>query len=194
MRSRRPLILVSVVTAAALSLLATGCGGSSPGIASVAGSATTTTTTQGGAVAYARCMRSRGVSTFPDPDSSGEFEPDQLKSIRVAIPLMRAANSACSHLLPNGLSKLVAAPQDSAQQTRTRIADGLSFAKCMRSRGVSRFPDPTAQGELSIEMVQRQGIDVRSPAVLRVVQACLPASHGALTPAGVREALREAHS
>jgi hypothetical protein len=33
---------------------------------------------------------------------------------------------------------------------------------------------------------------VHSPAVLRVVQACLPASHGALTPAKVREALRNA--
>jgi hypothetical protein len=38
-------------------------------------------------------------------------------------------------------------------------------------------------------MVQAQGIDVRSPAVLRVVQACLPASHGALTAAKVREAI-----
>jgi hypothetical protein len=62
----------------------------------------------------------------------------------------------------------------------------------MRSRGVSRFPDPTAQGGLTVEMVQAQGIDVHSPAVLRVVQACLPASHGALTPAKVREALNSA--
>ena len=196
MRSRRPLILVSVVTAAALSLLATGCGGSSPGIASVAGSATTTTTTQGScwpgvSPPYALPRR----VDLPDPNSSGEFEPDQLEVDQVATPpWMRAANSACSHLLPNGLSKLVAAPQDSAQQTRTHVADALSFAKCMRSRGVSRFPDPTAQGELSIEMVQAQGIDVHSPVVLRVVQACLPASHGALTPAKVRATLREAHS
>ena len=51
----------------------------------------------------------------------------------------------------------------------------------MRSHGVARFPDPTAQGQLSVEMVQAQGIDVHSPAVLHVVQACLPASHGALT-------------
>jgi hypothetical protein len=64
----------------------------------------------------------------------------------------------------------------------------------MRSHGVSRFPDPTAQGQLTIEMVQAAGIDVHSPAVLRVVQACLPASHGALTPAKVREALANASS
>jgi hypothetical protein len=57
---------------------------------------------------------------------------------------------------------------------------------------VTSFPDPTAQGDLSIEMVQAQGIDVHSPAVLRVVQACLPASHGALTPEKVKAALNSA--
>jgi hypothetical protein len=62
----------------------------------------------------------------------------------------------------------------------------------MRSHGVSRFPDPTAQGGLSVEMVQAKGIDVHSRAVLRVVQACLPASHGALTPAMIRHSLNDA--
>jgi hypothetical protein len=59
----------------------------------------------------------------------------------------------------------------------------------MRSHGVVRFPDPDAQGQLTLEMVQAQGIDVHSPQVLRVVQTCLPASHGLLTPAKVRQAL-----
>jgi hypothetical protein len=59
----------------------------------------------------------------------------------------------------------------------------------MRGHGVTRFPDPTAQGDPSVEMVQAQGIDVHSPAVLQAVQACLPAFHGLLTPAQVREAL-----
>jgi hypothetical protein len=62
----------------------------------------------------------------------------------------------------------------------------------MRSHGVSRFPDPTAQGELTVAMVQAQGIDVHSPAVLHAVQTCLPASHGALTAAKVRAAISNA--
>jgi hypothetical protein len=82
--------------------------------------------------------------------------------------------------------------QQTAQQKHTQLADELSFAKCMRNHGVSRFPDPTAQGELSVEMVQAQGINVHAPAVLRVVQTCLPASHGGLTAAKVREALNNA--
>jgi hypothetical protein len=57
---------------------------------------------------------------------------------------------------------------------------------------LSRFPDPSAQGGLTVEMVQAQGIDVHSHAVLRVVQTCLPASHGALTPAKVRAAIDNA--
>jgi hypothetical protein len=63
----------------------------------------------------------------------------------------------------------------------------------MRSHGVGRFPDPTAQGQLTVEMVQAQGIDIHSTNVLHVVQTCLPASHGALTPAKVRRALQTNH-
>jgi len=62
----------------------------------------------------------------------------------------------------------------------------------MPSHGISRFPDPTPTDGLTVEMVQAQGIDVHSPRVLRVVQACLPASHGALTPAKVNEAIANA--
>jgi hypothetical protein len=82
--------------------------------------------------------------------------------------------------------------QETEQQKRKRLADELSFATSMRRRGVARFPDPTAQGELSVQMVEARGIDVHAPAVLRVVQACLPASHGGLTAAKVREAIRNA--
>jgi hypothetical protein len=194
MRCPRLLILTSVVAVAAFSLLAAGCGGGrSPGVANVVSSTTAaTTTTQNGAaalVAFARCMRSHGVSTLPDPST---IRPRAFKAaaqhLAASNPRFPAAQGACRHLLPNGGR----GSQETTQQSRTRLADELSFARCMRNHGVSRFPDPTAQGGLSVEMVQAQGIDVHSPAVLRVVQACLPASHGALTPAGVREALNHA--
>jgi hypothetical protein len=100
----------------------------------------------------------------------------------------KAAQTACKDLRPNGR---LGSPQ-TAQQRRAELADELSFARCMRRHGVTRFPDPTAAAGLSVEMVQAQGIDVHSPAVLRAVQACLPASHGALAPAKVRETLNNA--
>lgn len=195
-RCSPPLILASVVAVAGFSLLAAGCGGGgSRGVASVPSSTTAATpNTQNGAAAavpFSRCMRSHGVPNFPDPSA---IDPPAFKATAVHLaagnPRFAAATRACNHLLPNG----GVSPQETAQQRRTRLADGLSFARCMRSHGVTRFPDPTAQGDLSVEMVQAQGIDVHSPVVLRVVQACLPASHGALTPAKVREALDNAGS
>ncbi len=190
----RPLTPISIVAVAAFALLAAGCGGSggSPGVASVTASTTTaaptTTTQQGALLAFSRCMRSSGIPSFPDPQhlvgGNAKLTVHQLGN----NPRVLAAFGACNHLLPTRGG----APQQTAQQTRTQLADELSFARCMRSRGVPRFPDPTAQGELSIAMVQAHGIDVHSPAVLQVVQVCLPASHGALTPARVREALRNA--
>src|SRR6266536_908432 len=189
MRCRRPLVLASVVAVAAFSLLAAGCGGGgSPGVASVASSTTAaTTTTRNGAVAFSRCMRANGVPSFPDlPKNGGHAIKETVKRLAASNPRFEAAQGACNHLLPNGGG---GGSQETAERQRSRLADGLSFARCMRSHRVSRFPDPTAQGDLTLEMVRAQGIDVRSPAVLRVVQACLPASHGALTPAMVRAAL-----
>jgi hypothetical protein len=193
MRCRRPIALASALAVAAVALLAAGCGGGgSPGVANVASTttaATTAATAQNGLDAFASCMRAHGVANFPDPDSSGEIPKIHVVSARQANPhKFNAAQTACIHLAPNGSL----ASQETAQRKRTQLADELSFAKCMRSHGLARFPDPTAQGDLSVEMVRAQGIDVRAPAVLRVVQTCLPASHGALTPAKVREAINNA--
>jgi hypothetical protein len=186
---RRWLILATVVAVAAFSLLAAGCGGGggSPGVATVASSTTTATTpTQNGLLAFSQCMRSNGMPNFPDPQ---RFVGGNVKLTIHQLAPSQAALNACNRLLPtNGGG----GSQETAQQRRTQLADELSFATCMRSHGVSRFPDPSAQGGLSVEMVQAQGIDVHSPAVLRVVQACLPASHGGLTLAKVREALNNA--
>jgi len=192
LRCRRPFILTSVVAVAAFSLLAAGCGGGggSAGVASVASSTTTATTTpQNGLLAFSQCMRSSGVPNFPDPQHyAGGNVKLTIHQDGGSTQKFQAALSACNHLLPaNG-----GGSQQTAQQARTRLADELSFARCMRSHGVARFPDPTPQGELSVAMVQAQGIDVHSPAILRVVQTCLPASHGGLTAAKVREAIAHA--
>jgi hypothetical protein len=174
---------------AALSLLAAGCGGSSaPSVASVASSSSTTTTPGSGdsrLLAFSRCMRSSGVPGFPDPQRFAGGNVKLTIHDTPSTPKARAALAACSHLLPAGRAQ-------SDETTRTQIADELSFARCMRSHGVTGFPDPTAQGGLSVEMVEAAGVDVHSAAVLRVVQTCLPASHGALTAAKVREALANA--
>ena len=128
-------------------------------------------------------MRSNGMPNFPDPQhfAGGNVKLTLHQSRGRSKPAFQAAIAPAITCSRNGGS----GSQQTAQQQRTQLADGLSFASCMRSHGVSRFPDPTAQGQLTVEMVQAQGIDVHSPAVLQAVQACLPASHGLLTPAKV---------
>lgn len=190
MPGHRPLILTAAAVAAVFLLVAAACGsgGGSPQVATVAATTTTATTTSQNdlstMVAFSQCMRSHGVPNFPDPQ---HFAGGNVKLTIHNLQPSPAALNACGHLLPtNG------GPSQTAQQQRKQLADELSFARCMRGHGVSRFPDPTAQGQLTVAMVEAQGIDVHSPAVLRVVQACLPASHGALTMEKVREALNNA--
>jgi hypothetical protein len=168
----------SVVALAAMPLLTAGCGGGSP--------RTAANTPQAELVAYSHCMRTHGVASFPDPTSSGQIPKDQIVPL-VGTPQFAVAEKACQHFMPNGRLGV-----PTGQQASNRRADALSFARCMRSHGVTRFPDPTPQGELSVAMVQAQGIDVHAPAVLQAVQGCLPASHGFLTAAKVERALRDA--
>ena len=208
MRRRHPLVLSSLPAVAALALLAAGCGGSrSPRVASLASSTTAaTSTTENGAasatqngatssplgrlVAYSQCMRSNGVANFPEPqaDGGGNFKLTIQRDAEANNPRFQAASRACKHLLPAGRGQ-----DETAQQyQRAQIADELSFARCMRRHGLTRFPDPNAQSGLTVQMVQAQGIDVHSPAALKAVQECLPASHGWLTPAKVRQAINRA--
>lgn len=172
----------SLALLVALAAALAACGSNSP--RSADGGATQARLQQD-AVRFAGCMRSHGVPNLPDPTSPREFK-SSLSAISRS-PAFRSAQAACRHLLPSH-------PGEPAQlqQTATRLADGLSFARCMRNHGVLRFPDPTPQGELSVQMVRSHGIDVRSPATLRAVRTCLPASHGALTTAKVRAALKQA--
>jgi hypothetical protein len=133
-------------------------------------------------------MRSNGVANFPDPQAEPGGFKLTIQRDAAGNPRFQAASRACRHLLPAGSRQDQTAPQ----YQRAQIADELSFARCMRRHGLTRFPDPNAQTGLTVQMVQAEGIDIHSPAALRIAQACLPASHGWLTPAKLRQALNRA--
>jgi hypothetical protein len=136
MSNRPPLIVASFVAVAAFAVLAAGCGGGSPG--GVASSTTpAATATQNGALAFARCMRSHGLSSWPDPTSSGEFDKSKLRQTGYSVSQVRAVEDGpCNHLLGS-------VSHEGPTITATDRADYLKAAACMRSHGFSNFPDPT---------------------------------------------------
>jgi hypothetical protein len=171
----RPLFPASVAAFAAVSLLASGCGGASPTTA-----ATTAAIRPSSTLAYVRCMRSNGVPNFPDPTSSGEIPKDKVVAL-VGGPQFAAAQRACQHVIPaTGLG-----PQETPQQMRTRFADALAFSRCIRRHGFSTFPDPTSSGELTHEMLANAGINLAQPAAVQAGDACVGVTHGLITKAGV---------
>lgn len=120
-------------------------------------------------------MRSHGVAGLANltPEAlKGELAPSTPHS-----PAFKAALPDCSHLLPFGGSG------ETAGQTQAQKAGALAFAVCIRSHGFPSFPDPSATGQLTHEMVAAAGIDLHQPAVLQAGDACVGASHGFITKA-----------
>lgn len=134
-----------------LSLFASGCGGSSSNHVAQLGTTPTTTASVGASttagsptsqtLAYSGCMRSHGVPTFPDPDSSGLPKAQVVNARKDNPSRFDAANTTCRHLLPSG------GTSGFNGETPAQIAqdwnDFREFARCMRSHGVPNWPDPT---------------------------------------------------
>jgi len=176
--------------AAGVALLASGCSGSS--------STTTSTNSAGGASTengvtqaykYAACMRDHGASNFPDPHVSISGGSTQISMMAggnpKGSPQIQAAQTACRGIMPGPSS---VSPGAQAQQQRARTRDELSFARCMRKHGINGFPDPPAQGRLSLPMIRAAGIDLTAPQFRTAALACIPASNGILTRAAVLQA------
>ncbi len=164
MRCRRPLIPTSVISVAAVAMLAAGCGGaSSPPTSSARPAATTDLA--GDAVAFAACVRSHGLSGYPDPQVSQSAGHGQMTispgGLDPNSPAFKSATRACGHLLPDGGSPSGAInSQEHAQELR--------FASCMRTHGVSNFPDPDHDGIFTLP----SGVDQQAPQFQRAMKAC----------------------
>jgi hypothetical protein len=137
-------------------LLAAACGG------------TPSTTDKGGTtnshqVAFSRCMRSNGVTNYPDPNSSGVIPKESSQELGVTSSKFQSAQGACQHLLPNGGH---GPNQAEVQQVK---AQGLKFAQCMRGHGVA-LPDPGSDGQ--IPDPASVGLNQGSPSFQAGNQAC----------------------
>ena len=150
----------AAITVSMVLAMFAGCGGGSSGRPAAA------STQQSRAVAFARCMRSSGVPSWPDPDGSGVFDKSELTLQRLGISSTRlqAAQNACRHLLPNGGSG------PSPAQVQQMKEQAFEFSRCVRSHGVPSFPDPGSDGR--IPDPASSGIDQGSPTFKAANDAC----------------------
>jgi hypothetical protein len=179
------------ILAAALALcafVAAGCGGGSadPQVASVAttSAATQQTTTSTGAKSsastqtFSACMRANGVPKFPDANSDGGIALDASSGVNPDSAQFKAAEKACQKLEPKG-GKAPSAAEQAKQHEQE-----LKFSACMRSHGLSKFPDPVFSDggrRTQLRIDSKSGIDPNSPifqAAQKTCQKLLPDTLG----------------
>ena len=168
-RRARPAAVITVMAAAVL--LAAACSGSPSSTGSGAPNAGGSANSQ--AVAYSRCVRSHGVPGFPDPASNGQIPKEAvIRALsRLSDSRAMAATNACANLNPAGQG----GPTLAAQEQQ----DYLRAAACMRSHGITNFPDPTFPGG-RVNLSIPSSIDTKSRQFTQAAQTCTK-----LIPAGL---------
>jgi hypothetical protein len=134
----------------------------------------------GDALKFSECMRSHGVANFPDPSSGGggfHIHIGPGSGINPFSPAFRAARAACGKLLPGG------GPGNGPPSAQAK-AHLLAISECMRSHGLTDFPDPTTTPPSSPNqygLVLNQGgvflavpnaVNTQSPAFKQAATAC----------------------
>ncbi len=170
----------AIIATVGLCLVAAACGGSSGSHVAQLGSTTTKSSTspqgaaaqQNGVLAFAACMRSKGVPDFPDPDSSGVLPKRQVAQLAASSPRFVPAHRACEHLLPNG-------GQPTQAQVQQAWNDMRNFARCMRSHSVPNWPDPTATSQQDQRPFFHtpESIDPNAPRIATKIRACQHVFH-----------------
>jgi len=144
--------VVAMIAAAVLALLTVACGGGSSS-GSGGSSSTGGSSNARSAEPFSVCMRSHGVSRYPDPDPKTPGFPALVRSARsvgVSAATLQAAERACYRTLPIDASKLDSrslaqceytgdCPRALVQQAMTQLEN---FARCMRSHGCPGGPTP----------------------------------------------------
>ena len=180
----------------ALGVIAAACGGSpSASVANLGSSSTMTTpsantgsSSRGGGggtagnsgrstiglgginVEFAQCMRTHGVANFPDPNGQGQV---QFSGVNPTSPSFEAAQRACAKYSPGG-----GKPPSAAQQQQA-VANALKFSECMRSHGITDFPDPQVSSSgghvgirISIKVGPGSNLNPNNPQFQAAQKAC----------------------
>jgi hypothetical protein len=121
------------------------------------------------ALGYSRCMRSHGIADFPDPDSTGQTDVKGAavrggpsSDLNGTNQQFQAATTACASLQPT----------ESTTQQHQDATKALMWARCMRSHGITSFPDPDSDGGFHVAAIRADGVDVTTPQFHAAASAC----------------------
>jgi hypothetical protein len=169
----RPLAALALIATVAL---ISACGSSAPAGSGPGGSNTAADAQK--AVKFAECMRSNGVSEFPDPGASGSFTIDGIvngSSLDANTPAFKQAISACRDLEPAGFMGSRRSPQ--------QMQAALEFAQCIRANGVPDFPDP-ANGQPLVDTNRIPS--AAEPGGMSILRVAMQKCRNAAAAAGVQ--------
>ncbi|HEV7450175.1 MAG TPA: hypothetical protein VGO16_02040 [Pseudonocardiaceae bacterium] len=174
-KTLRPLAGLALI---AMVTLISGCGSSAPAATGSGSSGNNTAAHAKKAVKFAECMRSNGVSKFPDPNASGKLTIDEIangSSLDTGSPAFKQAIRVCKNLEPAGFMGSKRSPQ------QTDAA--LKFAECIRANGVRDFPDPTPNAPL---VDTNQIPSSNSPGGMSILNAAMYKCRDAAAAAGAQ--------
>ena len=115
-------------------------------------------------VKYSDCMRSHGVSNFPDPTPGRGFNIRGLGA-EAGSPTFVSAQKACASLQPGGS----APPRITGEQVHQMAVK----ARCIRQHGFLSFPDPTlVPGGKGVGYNLPPGWNPEAPAAITARKAC----------------------
>jgi hypothetical protein len=120
------------------------------------------------ALRYADCMRSHGVTHFPDPNDGGGIQLGT--GVNPQSPAFKSAQQVCGKLFPGG------GPPGSQHPSAQLMAQMLKISECMRRHGVSGFPDPTLKLPANPNPSDYSILEDRGGAVLAVPSTIKPGS------------------
>jgi hypothetical protein len=126
-------------------------------------------------VEFSGCIRTHGVSDFPDPTIGSNGLPSWAANPNnpnssVDSPGFRGARQACRQDMPK------IGPQTSAERPTANSA-ALRYATCMRPNGVPSFPDPNGQGLIQIKNATGT-LDPSAPQFQKAQSACKRLDNG----------------
>lgn len=156
---RAPLFIAAAAVAPVmLGACGSSAGSSSDAPSSAQGGAGSSSAAQTGQAQFSQCMRQKGVTNFPDPQSGHFVIPGDVKS----NPHFSSAIKACQHFMgPGGIG--------SNSRSNGNMQAELAFVQCMRTHGVPDMPEPASNGAIQ---AGGSGVDRNSPAFQKAFSEC----------------------